>query len=317
MKKFSFIAVVILISSTVIGLIIAFPFFIKIFFEIKGGIFLSFIGFQALMTGVFIRNGFQIIQNDPPNRGLVTVLGERTNISLKEGFVFLPFYPWIFGLIRVEMTEKNMSFEPKRVRTPDMAELVIPHAITFYPDPENLTQFLNVGGESGVREILEDVIAERIRTWAIESTNGPQNYQEALGVKNDLEDFVLKTIAGESLEKSKEGRGKIKISSLGIILTRFNVTEISLTGKLAKDAEKKSRENAQKEAESVERKHFIESIREISEKLNISIPKATELFLIQTRKVKKDIKQQQVDFTGRTGEALKSILDIFKKGEEK
>lgn len=159
-------------------------------------------GFFVTAFGSFIYQGLQQIPADPPHVGVLTVLGERTRLVKKEGWRFFPFYPWWHGRILVKVAKVNQDLKEQIVRTPDLAELTIPVSITWTPDKdnaENLIEFLNSGGESGVKTILEDIVRESLREWAFSHDEGPQTWQEAMEARYEAVAMLLKAILGEEL----------------------------------------------------------------------------------------------------------------------
>jgi len=145
--------------------------------------------------GAFVLQGLRKIPANPPHKAIVTRFGKRTAEVKDEGWNFFPFYPYWHGYILVNVIKVNHDLPPQLVRTPDMAELEIPISLTWTPinnavaKDENgqvvfelkdgLTNFLNAGGEKGVKEILDDIVRERLREWAMSDTEGPLTWIEA------------------------------------------------------------------------------------------------------------------------------------------
>lgn len=70
---------------------------------------------------------------------------------------------------------------------------------TYQDSPRFLIEFLNTGGENGVRTILEDIIRERLREWAISQEEGPKTWQEAMAAREAAAAILLKAVLGEEL----------------------------------------------------------------------------------------------------------------------
>jgi NACalpha-BTF3-like transcription factor len=148
---------------------------------------------------IFVLEGLRKISANPPCKAVVTRFGKRTDKIKDEGWRFFPFYPFWYGYILVDMTKKNKDFETEEVRTPDLAQLAIPISITFTPDKNRLVEYLNCGGEAGVWKILEDVINEKVRVWAMAVDEGPATAEEALAAAEDAVAILIKAVAGEDL----------------------------------------------------------------------------------------------------------------------
>ncbi len=116
-----------------------------------------------------------------------------------EGWRLFLFFPYWHGFILVNVTKKNQDLPIQIVRTPDMAELEIPVSLTWTPLAAHLVEYLNAGGENGVKTILEDIVRERLREWAIVGDEGPQNWEEAMKARVEAASILTKAIVGEEL----------------------------------------------------------------------------------------------------------------------
>ena len=148
------------------------------------------------IAGWIFEKGWISIPANPPHKGILTILGKRKEKVFDEGRHFLLFYPWFMGLILVNVTKENKELTPQRVLTPDNAELDIPLGVTWTPDPKNLINYLNSGGKEGVWSILEEIINEKLRTWAIAVDEGPQTWEEAMRASEYAVNTILRAIAG-------------------------------------------------------------------------------------------------------------------------
>lgn len=149
----------------------------------------------AVVTA-FILEGLRKIPANPPCKAVVMKFGKRTDEVKDEGWRFFPLYPFWYGYILVDMTKKNKDFEAEEVRTPDLAQLAIPISITFTPDQTRLIEYLNCKEEIGVWDILEDVISEKLRVWAMAVDEGPATAEEGLAAAEDAVAILVKAIAG-------------------------------------------------------------------------------------------------------------------------
>ena len=171
----------------------------------------------AIVTGVTIvsiaMNGIVRIEAQPPHKGVLTILGRRQKgAPLNEGIHFLPIRPWISDAIPVPVQKINSDFaaEPtQKVTIPDGAQLTIPISITWSPDEDRLIQFLNSGGKDGVVSILGDVVRERLREWAFSPHEGPQTWQEAMGMRFEALAVLAKAIIGSKSQRDGDEDGAL------------------------------------------------------------------------------------------------------------
>lgn len=164
------------------------------------------LAFFALIGGIVLHS-LRRVESDPPSIAVVTRFGNRlwkteqdfVPVIKKEGWRLFWFYPWFYGFIEVDISKKNPDFKPQKVMTPDKAEIEIPLSITYTPDPANIINFLNSGKEAGVEDILNDIVQQKLREWAIATEEGPQTWEEAMAAKDDAIWLLSKAILGEEL----------------------------------------------------------------------------------------------------------------------
>ncbi len=183
-----FIGLLIVITIVIISLTVSRVIDLRISLGILGLLIALF--FQSLMK----------IPADPPHKAVLTILGKRTSITKDEGWRIFPFRP-LCGAILVEVTKINQDLKPQTVRTPDLGVLEVPVSLTWTPDSKHLIEFLNCGREEGVRNILADIVRERIREWGIAVEEGPQTFEEAMKAQKEAVAILVKAIAGEALKK--------------------------------------------------------------------------------------------------------------------
>jgi hypothetical protein len=156
----------------------------------------------------FIYFGIRVVPADPPHMAIMMFLGRRLKKVLYEGWNFLPLAPIIFDAINIKVVKINQDLSEQKPRTPDYAEIGISVSITWTPGRLNATskekaealiEFLNSGGEAGVKQIIEDVIRDRLRAWSFSGEEGPANWEEAIGARNDAIAVLLKAILGDDL----------------------------------------------------------------------------------------------------------------------
>jgi len=275
-------------------------------------------------TLIFLAISLRHIPADPPHIAVVTFLGRRLRKFKREGYRLFPFYPVIYNAVLINMTKKNQDLPPQVVRTHDLAELEINVSLTWTPNENYAIEYLNHGEESGVRNILADMVRERLREWAISVDRGPKNWEEALRAKDEATLVLIRDIAGLPVELSKEeekeiirkirmGDGVQPISQLGITLNRLNIGEIKPRGELARAAELVVKEKKEREGEKVELYHAMERIKEIMEALGCSYTQAIELFQTERGKVSKKITEIKGNVSDDVRKAIEQILDHWNK----
>ncbi len=139
---------------------------------------------------IFFAQGWAVIPADPPHKGVLLLCGKRQNVILNEGWCFLPFRGILFDVILIKVIKINQNIKEQSIRTLDLAEVDIDISITWVPgcyregSPEresSFLTFLNSGKESRVKEILQDTVHDRVRSWAISGEEGPKDWVEAMG----------------------------------------------------------------------------------------------------------------------------------------
>jgi len=284
------------------------------------------IALVVFFIGALILQGLRRIPADPPHKAVVTWFGKRTGEVKDEGWKFFFLYPFVTGAVLVDMTKKNQDLSPENVRTSDdMAEINIKVSVTWKPDEKRLIEYLNSGGEAGVNNILSDMVKTSVRELAANPEEHPFTWEEAVKMRDVFIAKIVAVIIGaeENPEQLKSiaadlrrGNGDIRISTLGIILSRLNITSIKPTGKLAETAEMVASERRQRDAEIVELDHVAERTKELAEKLvNLgstpqqALERALEVVQTERKKISKDVKE--IKFSP---EVITAILDSLRGG---
>lgn len=280
------------------------------------------------IIAAIILQGIRNIPAEPPHKGVVTRFGERTGKVIKEGWHWFFLYPWWSGVVLIDMTAKNQDFVPGDVRTAeDMAELEVKASLTFKPDPDNLINYLNFGGEKGIKDVMDDVIPEAIRELAANPDKKPNTWEDAVKMKPVFLAEIVATVIGKDLATMppdelnklardlRRGNGSIQLETLGIIISRLNVTDVNPKGELAKAAEQEAVEKRQKKAEEVEIGNVIARIKELmAPSLGYSKEQALEVVQTERKKVIKEIKEHKISVSSETADVLKGLVtSVFKK----
>jgi regulator of protease activity HflC (stomatin/prohibitin superfamily) len=280
------------------------------------GLFLSLFSLWGLsligLAGIFLVLFLKKIPATPPHVGLVIIWGERKPKIKKEGWrLVAPFFPFMYDVIFVNVEKKNRDFQPKNVRTKRQAELEMRISLTWAPDKEdgkNLLEYINVGGKEGVENVLDDIVEQECREFAID-----EEWEECLRASEVIIKRLIKEITGEedvaAVREIRRGNGMAKIPSLGIVLNRLNIGTIWVKGKLGEEAERISYEERQRESEKVEIRHIRERMKELQE-LGFSAKDAAEIVQTERGKVKKEIHEiKGIDLEGLG----RGLGEIFKK----
>lgn len=151
-----------------------------------------------LLISAFIINGFRKIP--VPFNGQVTIWGERSPGNYrKEGWTFLPLYPYFYGVILINMKRITFTVTIEKARTPDRAESRIPIVVTIRPVPEFLINYINNGKEIGVKEQLSGQIEERVRQWCMSDEEGPRDWIELNKSQSEASSILIKKMASDYL----------------------------------------------------------------------------------------------------------------------
>jgi len=276
------------------------------------------------LTTIFFAISLRHIPAEPPHIAVVTLLGQRLRKIKREGYRLFPFYPVIYNAVLINMTKKNQDLPPQVVRTCDLAELEISVSLTWTPNEDYAIEYLNHGGESGVKNILADMVRERLREWAISINKGPKDWEEALRAQDEAAAMLIREIAGlpSDLSKEKEreiikkiriGDGVQPIPQLGITLNRLNIGEIKPKGELARAAELMVKEQKEREGEKVEISHAMDRIQGIMDKLGCSYTQAIELFQTERGKVSKKITEIKGSVSDDVRKTVEQIIETWRK----
>jgi regulator of protease activity HflC (stomatin/prohibitin superfamily) len=287
------------------------------------------IALVILIVGALILQGLRRVPADPPHKAVVTRFGKRTGEVKDEGWRWFFLFPFFTGAVLVDMTKKNQDLIPREVRTAeDMAEIEVAVSLTWQPDPTNLIEYLNSGGETGVKSILEDVVEETVREFAANPLRKPNTWEDAVKMRREFLAEIVLAILGkdpasitpdeidEMARELRRGNGKIRLETLGIVLNRVNVTAIRPKGELAHAAELQAKEKREQLGETVELNHVADRVKEFAEKLTRlgatpqqALEKALEVVQTERKKISKGV--QEIKFPP---EVVQTILNSLRGG---
>lgn len=331
------------------------------------------IGMFFFLALTFLGQGLLTVPATPPSVGLVTFLGRRTELVIEEGLRFLPFREILFGVIIVKVQKMDFDFTPQGIRTPDLAVLGVKVSATVTPDLKNLVAYLNSGGERGVRGILDNIVQDRLRGWALSPSEGPADFREALGAQSEVISVLLEAITSlpplhptihtstllnffsnpplppsvhaivvwgkdwgglreklshlspdkhSALERSVAERRELiraarsgaccsVIPSLGVVINRLTLGEMTASGAVVNAAEGVAREQQERVAESIELAHVIDKIKELSRTLKLSPEAVIRLIQTERGKAKIEITEHLLSASPETLNLLRYLGEVL------
>lgn len=167
-----------------------------ILWKIEVGRYLPAILF--LTFGGLLIQGLRNIPAKPPHKGVATKWGRRIPVFYDEGWGFYPFYPFWFGFIVIKTERISFDIIFEKARTPDRAESKVPVFITGRAIPQLGIQYLDSGGEEGIKIQLTGKIQERIREWASGAEEGPTDWVELNQSHLEAVSVLVRQIAGKN-----------------------------------------------------------------------------------------------------------------------
>lgn len=204
-----------------------------------GGIFLFplLIGVPIGALGAYmLQHGYdRNIPSSPPCKALLTIWGKRLEVVMDESEVFTAdYYPFRIGLTIVPISKENFNFEFKGIRCrletkeddtvpaegepdPRLMSKKRPHsggAITVkgsytvgpdYSTGGRLKQFLDNGGMDGIRNQLEDIFGNGVRSTATERT-----WEEVTFLESPLSAAIaIRTTDANILKLPRDAEGQL------------------------------------------------------------------------------------------------------------
>ena len=259
------------------------------------------------------------IPASPPHIAVVTVFGRRTGRIKHEGLRFFPLSPWITNGILINMTKQAMTLPQQIVRTADHVEVGIEVSITWTPSEQYAVEYLNAGGDTGIRNNLEAMLKERVREWASNQEGG---WVEALRVTEALTARLAKDIGGIPTTLSVEeeralvarvrsGLAEQTIKGLGIILNRLNVSELNIRGKVGAEADIAAYARLRMAGQRIDFDLITEILKKLMA-LGFTADQSIELVQIERDKVEKKVREYRGSAAAATLSAVEKILGADK-----
>lgn len=245
----------------------------------------------VLVGAIFLVVCLMKVPNDPVHFAVVTIWGERKEKTKREGLrLRANFLPFMLDLLLINAEKRNEDVQPKDVKSKEFAGIGMQISYTYTPDEENAIEFINSGKDKGVKNILDDVIEEAARRWAVKI-----GWKNCLGAEQEATEELLDKVLGVKDKKAivnlRRANGKIKMPALGIIINRFNVGTIEIKGKLGQLIEKIAMEAVDREAEKIELDHVAARINELLKIKGMSLEAAVEIVQTERGKIKKHVQE--------------------------
>jgi len=277
----------------------------------------------VLVAGLVYVQGLQKVPAQPYTMAMRTFFGRPYLVYLRPGWHFFLGYPFIFGMIQFKAEKTNVNREPQDVIAPDAAAMNTEVQYTY--TPEDLFVFLHSGGHDGVQEILNDIVEQELRQWAIDPKKHKKRGQKLDDVGwldvarapdraiSQLAEAICarkgrEVLTEDQKQNLRNGSASIPLADLGIRLNRLNMGEMRPSDSdLAKDASKRARETLQREAETVEIKHVEDLIKRLVNELDFTPQEARDVLQVERKKAGRSINVNELKVSRETREFLESF----------
>jgi len=301
----AFLVLVAVISLAILGLEWLLPrdsLFIDIFLWVLGFALL------VLVAGAILKQGLVFLENDPPTVSLLTFFGKILKVKLGEGWHFLLFRKFIFGVV-TDFAHKQDVDDTVKVYLPNGAPMEISYSLTLQaPDkPEHLRTWFFSGGFNGVVNLLKNILRQRIRSWANSGVMGPQNHREALRSDKEATKIMLDRLRRD---QEKVDKNTFIYLPYGAKIIRLNTEQIIPLGKLADAIAKTAEEEEERLAERVEMHHLRRQVYATMRGLSLSGEQALEAFQTERGKVEKKIEEKKYSISKAAAKALPKLKPI-------
>ena len=244
-----------------------------------------FLLFWTLALAGWVSSGWKKI--DLGSKGLLLLLGQRTDLKLDEGWRWAPFP---FGIEPINVKEMFLELEPLVATTGDNVPVTIEATVAYRQ--KHLAKQFDV---QDLKKGLEEARSQAIR----------------IHVKNlDLEE-VLK-MHEELGKKTKEALFERGDDRWGIEIMEVFVPKISPDLQVANDLALRERENLQKKGQEVEIQHFVNQVNKLMAKPpagpGLSREQAIEQVQLALGKATKNIDAKTIALDSTSAELVARIL---------
>ncbi len=184
-------------------------FIISVLMVLYGKLALQITGIGFFMVSViFYVRDFVQVPNHPPHILLITRFGKKMwkekdgkkiPVYLGEGLGKLRLKRILESGILISTKKEDIDFAPQKLMTPDGGEVIVDFSLSYKPDKNNLSNFINIGEHHGFRDMIQQIKDEKLRTWSSNVHEGPQTWEE-LKESGDIAIAILvKGICGDSM----------------------------------------------------------------------------------------------------------------------
>lgn len=281
---------------------------------------LIFIGLALL----FFATSLRFIPSQPPHVAVVIRLGKRLRKVKGEGLRLFPLCPYLYNAILIDVSKKHQDLRNIPVHTPDLGEMTISASLTWTPLPTHAIEYLDHGGEPGIRTVLDNIGYAALRKWATASEGGPKDLEEALKTPHGTDEILIPMLVGLAPDLSMEERAEnarrvrtgegVPIPLLGITLNRLNIRTLQTSGVVAQTSEKIARVKKEIGAGSPEIRYLEEAIRSLKESTGVTNEQAIELLQTERGKVEKKIQELKIGVSPATLDTVMRVIDRFTGG---
>lgn len=248
---------------------------------------------SGLMAALFIKK----VKESPKQVALRVWWGKRIPYLKQEGYALS--IPYVWDLIRVDVTDKNTDLSRDKVVTKD-GIVNVAASMTWhvdYQNPYSVIRYVDVGGLYNVVNIVDDPAGEGMRVHAISETS-----EEALndkeGFRNQIIDSVGKTEDQDYRADFKSGGKHLILKTVGIEITQLTVPDVMLPEGAIKRRQEITNEKYDTEKENIERNHNIESLKMIRDDVGLTPNDAAEFWLISQGKLPKTTHEERINVVG-------------------
>jgi hypothetical protein len=231
----------------------------------------------------FLGTSWKMIPNEPPHIALVTFLGRRTRWIKKEGLALLPFHPWLFGAILINMAARTLVVE-REVQAQHTGKVRVVVQVAWTPFSDFAIEYLNNGKQDGVEEILRGAISDAIRKWVVAGSKRGNDWRDSLETDTDSYIMMLdmvRDLPGSSMQdvadEQKErriSRTSVSIASLGVIIERFHIAEVTTSGNVVESAQTAEAKRFERDMRALDTAQLTMLIGNMMEALHISAAEA-------------------------------------------
>ena len=284
--------------NVVVAFIIVLPVVPSIIFFAMGAWFNWIQGTLCLViTGIFLGLFLKEVKAAPKQVGVRGWLGARIPLLKQEGYHLT--IPYLWDLIRVDVTDKNTDLSQEEVATKD-GQVGVDASMTWRPNynnPFDMIRYIDAGGVNGIEDITDDPIREGVRDFAI-IKDTDDLLKDKAGLRKKIIDILGKTEDRTLRTAFKNGKGHLYLKLVGIEILQITVPEIVLPDSIKVRRNEMVNEKYDRAKEVTERDHNVESINKYVTESKLPPAAAAEVHLISQEKIVKSIHEEEFNVKG-------------------